>query len=461
MAAAESTLVRWSTARPWLGTLIRLVLGAVWIWSAYSKLASPRTFLQAVRAYDATPEWLSEAIAYGLPVVELALGVLLVLGVAVRLAAAISALLPVVFLIGLVQAAARGLQLECGCFGGGGTTNGATTYTVDILRDVGVLVLAGYLVVWSYTRLSVDEFLARRDYVQPPSAKRLRSDQGRRKYEAEVARRTHAAHSRTVWINASLAAVVLLVALIGLGVQSDRARIAGSLAAKNASVGNGVVFGKKAAATVDVYEDFQCPNCLNFEKSAGAALDAAVRANRAQVRYHPISILDDSSNGNRYSSRAANAALCASDVSVDDFVAFHKVLFGTFQSKQVQPAENGKGRTDDDFRKYAGAAGLKGTAATTFDTCLSSEMHKALVAAITDRASQDGVHGTPTVKVNGKTVAATAAALAKAIANAAANGPKPQPSKTPAPTTPASTKPAVPVSPVRTPTPTATASKTG
>ena len=48
-----------------------------------------------------------------------------------------------VFLIGIVQAAIRGLKLECGCFGGGGATQGSTTYTLDILRDVGLLAPRG------------------------------------------------------------------------------------------------------------------------------------------------------------------------------------------------------------------------------------------------------------------------------------------------------------------------------
>ena len=92
--------VNWSVARPWIGTAARLLLGVVWIWASMSKLAHPLTFTQAVRAYDATPEWLSKGIGYGLPVLELCLGIALVVGVTVRIAAAVSALLLVVFLIG-------------------------------------------------------------------------------------------------------------------------------------------------------------------------------------------------------------------------------------------------------------------------------------------------------------------------------------------------------------------------
>jgi len=125
VSAAESRGVRekWDTWRPWIGTLVRVALGAIWIWASWEKLRSPRTFVQAVRAYDATPEWLSKAIGYGLPVVEFALGVLLVLGIALRLSVIVSTVLFVVFLVGIVQAAARDIKLECGCFGGGGTSD--------------------------------------------------------------------------------------------------------------------------------------------------------------------------------------------------------------------------------------------------------------------------------------------------------------------------------------------------
>ena len=198
--------MKWESVRPWLGTVIRLGLAAIWIWAAVEKL------VQAVRAYDATPEWLSQAIGYGLPVLELAVGIVLALGIVVRLAAAVSGVLFVVFLIGLVQAAARGLQLDCGCFGGGGQTDGSTQYTVDILRDIGLLILAAYLVVWSYTRLSIDEYLTRHDYVEPPSAKQLRSDKGARRYHAAVEAKRKAAVSRGRYLNGSIAAVAVLVA---------------------------------------------------------------------------------------------------------------------------------------------------------------------------------------------------------------------------------------------------------
>lgn len=443
--------MNWQSVRPWLGTVARLFLGAMWLWAAVAKLGSPRDFVQTVRAYDVTWEWLSKAIGYGLPVLEFGLGIMLVLGVATRLAAAVSAALFFVFLIGLSQAAARGLKLECGCFGNGGESL-STQYTIDILRDIGFLILAALLVVWSWTRLSVDEFLARHDYVEEPSAKRMRSEEGRRKYQAEVDKKAREARYRSYWLNGSLAVVLALVALIGVGVQANRAKISGDVTATNASVSKGVVFGKAAAATVDIYEDFQCPNCRNLEQAIGTVLDADVRANRAQARFHPIAILDSSSNNN-YSSRAANAALCASDVSVDTFVTYHNYLFGP----AIQPAENAGGRSDGQLEAYGQTIGLTGQDLTNFDRCIVQDTHKSLVEAMTEDASKNGIIGTPTVLVNGKKIDNTLAAYQGAVAQALKNGPAPHPSVTPSPLPSGSTTATTTTSP--SPSPTSSSSK--
>jgi protein-disulfide isomerase len=437
--------VTWTSIRSWLGTVARLALGAVWIWAAWSKLDDPRGFVQAVRAYDATPEWLSKAIGYGLPVLEICLGLLLVVGVVVRAAAAVSGLVLVVFLIGIIQADARGLKLECGCFGGGGTTTGGTHYILDILRDVGLLVLVAFLVVWPLTRISVDEFVASNDNVEMPSAKRMRSEQGRRKYNALFEARHKEAQLRNRYLTGALAAVVVLITVIGIGVQVNRAKIQGDLTATNASVKNGVVVGNRAAAvTVDVFEDFQCPICLHFEQTTHADIAAKVKAGTIQVHYHTMAFLDGASKGNHYSSRAANSALCASDISVDEFVKYHDILYGKDSSgKQVQPAEGSDGRTDAQLLGYARQAGISGNNLTTFQSCTSGGLHKALVAAITDNASKRGVSGTPTVWVDGKKLGTVdQASLDAAIAQAAAKAPtSAPPSSTPATSTSAKPTP--------------------
>jgi protein-disulfide isomerase/uncharacterized membrane protein YphA (DoxX/SURF4 family) len=365
---------------------------------------------------------MSKMLSYGLPVLEVCVGVLLVLGVITRAAAVVSALLMVVFLVGVIQAAARGLKLDCGCFGGGGVASGSTHYTLDILRDIGLLLMAAFLIWWPNTRISLDEYLARNDYVEPPSAKRMRTNDGRRKYNALLEARRKEAQIRTRYLTLALALVVALISVIGIGVQANRAKITGDVTAANATVANGVVVGKAAPVTVDFFEDFQCPACEALWGQVGTDVEAQIKANKIQVRYHVMAFLDSASNGNRYSSRAANAALCASDISTDTYGKMVAVLYGKDSSgKKVQPEEGSNGRTDIQLIDYGKQAGITAANLTTYQTCVQSEQHKALVQAITEDASKRNVFSTPTVLVDGKKLDnPTKASLDAAITAAAA-----------------------------------------
>ena len=143
-----------------VGLVARLGLAAVWLLSGFEKASDPRETIVSVRSYELLPESLVSTVAATLPYLEISLGVLLLLGFATRLAAALSGLLLLVFIGGVISAAARGLLIDCGCFGGGGTVApGATTYTLEILRDIGFLALAGYLIWRPDTPLSVDRFV--------------------------------------------------------------------------------------------------------------------------------------------------------------------------------------------------------------------------------------------------------------------------------------------------------------
>jgi uncharacterized membrane protein YphA (DoxX/SURF4 family) len=143
-----------------LGLLARLGLAAVWLTSGLIKAAEPRETLVAVRAYQIFSDEMSSAVAAVLPYLEIALGVLLLVGLATRLAAVLSALVLVAFIAGVISAAARGLSIDCGCFGGGGSiAAGETAYTEEILRDLGFLVLAGWLTIRPDTPLSIDRLV--------------------------------------------------------------------------------------------------------------------------------------------------------------------------------------------------------------------------------------------------------------------------------------------------------------
>jgi uncharacterized membrane protein YphA (DoxX/SURF4 family) len=145
-----------SAVAPWLATAARLLLGGVFLVAGLLKIPDPAAAVRAVRAYRLLPEALVAPVAFGLPVVEIAVGLALIVGVFVRTAAIASAVLLVVFLAGVGSAWARGLQIDCGCFGGGGAVAAAdTAYPAEILRDSALLLVALALARWPRSRLAL------------------------------------------------------------------------------------------------------------------------------------------------------------------------------------------------------------------------------------------------------------------------------------------------------------------
>ena len=131
-----------------IGTLARLGLAAVFLVSGVLKAVDPDGTYVAVRAYDVLPKAGAALVATVLPWLEIALGLVLLAGVATRAAAAVGAALLLVFVAGVTQAWARGLSIDCGCFGGGGAVDhGQTTYGRELLRDAGFLLMAGWLIM--------------------------------------------------------------------------------------------------------------------------------------------------------------------------------------------------------------------------------------------------------------------------------------------------------------------------
>ena len=142
---------------PWISTLARLVVGGVLLVAGALKVIDSQSSVAAVRAFELVPSWLERPIGWGLPFLELGLGLLLIAGLFTRPAAVAAGLLLVAFLIGVISAAARGLSIDCGCFGGGGqVAPGQSAYTWKIVRDLGLLALCGWLIRWPRSRIALD-----------------------------------------------------------------------------------------------------------------------------------------------------------------------------------------------------------------------------------------------------------------------------------------------------------------
>jgi len=135
----------------------RLVLGGVMLVAGALKVTDPETAAQAVRAYELLPSGLEAPIGWGLPFLEIAIGLLLIVGYGVRAAAVAAGVFMVVFIVAVSSAWVRGLAIDCGCFGGGGqVAPGQTKYLQEILRDVGLLLLAAWLWLYPASRFALE-----------------------------------------------------------------------------------------------------------------------------------------------------------------------------------------------------------------------------------------------------------------------------------------------------------------
>lgn len=144
----------------WVGLLARLVTGGVWLVAGALKIAEPDASINAVRAYQLLPPTLAEVVGLVLPGLEVVVGLALVLGVFTRGAAVLSALLFLAFIIGITSVWARGIEIDCGCFGGGGADPEASSkYPWEIARDVALLAASLLVAGVRRTRLALDSVL--------------------------------------------------------------------------------------------------------------------------------------------------------------------------------------------------------------------------------------------------------------------------------------------------------------
>ena len=144
-----------------MSTAARIGLAAVWIVAGALKVGDLAASGRAVNAYQLMPYDAAKVVGAVQPFVEIALGLLLLIGLAVRLSAALSAALLTIFIAGIVSAWARGLRIDCGCFSAGGELGAGQSpqYVSEIARDLGFLLLAGILLWRPWTRFSLDGLL--------------------------------------------------------------------------------------------------------------------------------------------------------------------------------------------------------------------------------------------------------------------------------------------------------------
>jgi len=141
-----------------LSLAVRLLLGVVFIVAGASKLGALKTFGHSIALYQILPEGMSNIVALLFVWTEIVVGILLFAGAAVRGSALVSSGMLVIFLIAIIAAIARGLDIDCGCFAGDPEPVGIR----KVLEDVGLLAAGIFLLYFPRSYLSIDRLLMQR-----------------------------------------------------------------------------------------------------------------------------------------------------------------------------------------------------------------------------------------------------------------------------------------------------------
>ena len=148
MEAAEpamSTVIQPIASRPILRRcrfVLRILIAALFLFAAISKLLDPSSFAQQIANYQLTPWPGTAALAVFLPALELCVGICLLFGRWESGALVWLAVLLVIFSGALLSAILRGLSIDCGCFGRS-VENTGTLW--PLLRNLVLLAVTGFL----------------------------------------------------------------------------------------------------------------------------------------------------------------------------------------------------------------------------------------------------------------------------------------------------------------------------
>jgi len=213
--------------------------------------------------------------------------------------------------------------------------------------------------------------------------------------------------NRIIGVGAAVLVVVLIAVFVGVLLQNQSQQAVNSSSAitpPNAtSDGKAVVVSpgvaKQGAPVVELFFDYQCPVCKQFESIYGSTLNTLAASGDIELHYRTMNFLD-ANLANDASLRAGIAATCAD--TVGQYSAFHNEIYAE------QPATEGEGYTDATLRATIPAKiGITGDSLTTFQSCYDKQATKAFVTTMGDLGVQDMQTvtkqvATPTVFVNGK-----------------------------------------------------------
>jgi putative oxidoreductase len=101
---------------PVLGLLLRVYIGGVFVYASMYKINYPGEFAETIASYQLVPYWAVNLMALVMPWAELIGGILMILGVRTKSAAAVIAGMLVMFSLAILITLIRDIPIGCGCF---------------------------------------------------------------------------------------------------------------------------------------------------------------------------------------------------------------------------------------------------------------------------------------------------------------------------------------------------------
>ena len=139
--------------------VLRILLGGLFLFSAFDKVQHPNEFAIAVRAYKVLPVGLSNIFALLVAWSEVVAGVMLILGVMSRRAGGAIFILLVMFTVAIASTLVRGLVIDCGCFSNEGGSQ--TSYT-SIIRNLFLLAATSIVIIYDRGLWSLSKVFSKR-----------------------------------------------------------------------------------------------------------------------------------------------------------------------------------------------------------------------------------------------------------------------------------------------------------
>jgi len=139
---ADPGYLEGNRARGFLDICLRIIVGGAFVAAGALKVANPEKFALDVSNYRLLPAQMINLVAIFIPWIEITAGLFVLAGIWLRAAALVIASLTVVFFCIIVSALARGLNIECGCFG---TVGGKHVGLMNLAIDTSLFLLAALL----------------------------------------------------------------------------------------------------------------------------------------------------------------------------------------------------------------------------------------------------------------------------------------------------------------------------